>query len=115
MDERDFEQIVDQVIDEIPSELWNRIDNLQIAVEDEASNDPGLYGWFDGVPLPDRGSFEPAFEAPATITIYRLPLVRDFGRAGATKLREQIRITVLHEIGHYFGLDEDRLDELGYA
>ena len=51
---------------------------------------------------------------PAKISIYRRPLVEDFGDDPA-RLQEEIRITVLHELAHYFGLDEDRLDELGYA
>jgi predicted Zn-dependent protease with MMP-like domain len=114
MDERDFEQIVEQVLESIPPELWARVENVRIAIEDAAPDDADLYGAFDGVALPLRTSWDP-LEQPSCITIYRAPLIRDFGRLGAQRLREQIRITVLHEIGHYFGLDEGRLDELGYS
>jgi predicted Zn-dependent protease with MMP-like domain len=60
------------------------------------------------------GLFEQEEYLPARIAIYRMPLEEDFGD-DAEALEEEIRVTVLHEIAHYFGLDEDRLDELGYG
>jgi predicted Zn-dependent protease with MMP-like domain len=82
-----------------------------VIVSDEAPPEHGLYGLYEGVPLTERG-VEAPFE-PDRITIYRRTLEAEF-RAPA-ELEKQIRITVLHELAHYFGLDEDRLDELGYG
>ncbi len=64
------------------------------------------------MPLPERGDW--AGELPDRIRIFRRPLVEEFGDDPAV-LEDEIRITVLHELAHYFGIDEDRLDELGYA
>ena len=81
-----------------------------IVIEDEDPSDPDLYGIFEGIPLTEGG---PApGELPNRIAIFRRPLEADFD--DVDELREEIRITVLHELGHYFGLDEDRLAELGY-
>jgi predicted Zn-dependent protease with MMP-like domain len=66
---------------------------------------------YDGTALPDRVG--DARDEPARILVYRLPLVDDFPERAA--LRREVRITVLHEIAHHFGLDEDRLDDLGYG
>ena len=84
--------------------------NVAVVVEEEDPDDPDLYGVFEGVPLTDGG---PApGELPNRIAIFRRPLEADF--EDVDELRDEIRITVLHELGHYFGLDEDRLAELGY-
>jgi predicted Zn-dependent protease with MMP-like domain len=83
---------------------------VAVLVSGERPPEPGLYGLYEGVPLPERGD---APVEPDTITIYRRTLEADF-RDGR-QLEEQIRITVLHELAHYFGIDEERLDELGYG
>ncbi len=72
-------------------------------VEEANREEPDLYGLFREEPW-----------LPAKISIYRRPLVEDFGDDPA-ELEHEIRVTVLHELAHYFGIDEDRLDELGYA
>ena len=87
-----------------------RLRNVAVVVEDENADDPDLFGLFEGVPLTEGGPAPGAL--PDRIAIYRRPLEEDF--TDADELREEIRITVLHELGHYFGLDEDRLAELGY-
>jgi predicted Zn-dependent protease with MMP-like domain len=79
-------------------------------VEEEYADDPDLYGLFEGVPLTEGGPG--AGDLPNRIAIYRVPLEADF--PDESELRDEIRITVLHELGHYFGLDENRLAELGY-
>ena len=81
-----------------------------MVVEDENPDDPDLFGLYEGIPLPERG--DDAGVLPDRITIYRLPLEDEF--PDPAELEREIRITVLHELGHYFGLDEDRLEELGY-
>ena len=106
-----FDDVVRQALDSLPAELAAGLRNVAVVVEDEHPEDPDLYGLFDGIPLTEGG---PApGELPNRISIYRRPLEDDFD--DLDDLREEIRITVLHELGHYFGLDEDRLSELGYA
>jgi predicted Zn-dependent protease with MMP-like domain len=107
----EFEQHVRAALDSLPADLAAALENIAVVVEEENPEDPDLFGLYQGVPLTERG-----FEAPIqpdTISIYRRPLVEDF--ADVEELRDEIRITVLHELGHYFGIEEDRLDELGYA
>jgi predicted Zn-dependent protease with MMP-like domain len=107
----DFEDEVRAALDSVPPELARGLENVAVVVEDEHPGDPGLFGSFYGVPRTERSSFGP--NPPATITIYRVPLEEAF--ADPEELRNQIRITVLHELAHYFGIDETKLDELGYA
>jgi predicted Zn-dependent protease with MMP-like domain len=105
-----FDEHVRAALDEVPPHIERALENMAIVVEDENPDDPDLYGLFDGVPLTEGG---PApGELPARIAIYRIPLEQDF--PDPDDLRREIRVTVLHELGHYFGLDEDRLAELGY-
>jgi predicted Zn-dependent protease with MMP-like domain len=108
-----FEDVVRAALDELPPALARALDNVAVVVEDENPEDPDLFGLYHGVPLPERGSGYGG-QLPDKISIYRLPLEDEFGH-DPDELREEIRITVLHELAHYFGIDEDRLDELGYA
>lgn len=105
-----FDDVVRAALDELPGEIAAGLRNVAVVVEDENAEDPDLYGLFEGVPLTEGGP--DAGELPNRIAIYRRPLEADF--PDEDELREEIRITVLHELGHYFGLDEDRLAELGY-
>ena len=109
--EQEFEELVAVALDGIPPELAELMDNVVVLIEAEPpADDPDLLGLYDGIPLTEGGS-GPG-DLPNRIAIYRLPLEADFPDDG--ELREEIRVTVLHELGHYFGLDEDRLSELGY-
>ena len=108
-----FEEHVRRALDSLPSKFANALENVAVVVEDENPEDPDLFGLYHGVPLPERGSGY-AGQLPDKISIYRLPLEDEYGH-DPEELREEIRITVLHELAHYFGIDEDRLDELGYA
>jgi predicted Zn-dependent protease with MMP-like domain len=106
-----FEEIVRAALDSLPPELARALDNVAVVVEDENADDPDLFGLYHGIPLPERGSgYSGAL--PDRISIYRLPLEDEF--ENPAELEEEIRITVLHELAHYFGIDEDRLAELGY-
>jgi predicted Zn-dependent protease with MMP-like domain len=107
-----FEDVVRAALDELPSDLARALENVAVVVEDENPEDPDLFGLYHGVPLPERGSGYGG-QLPDKISIYRLPLEDEFGH-DADELQEEIRITVLHELAHYFGIDEDRLEELGY-
>jgi predicted Zn-dependent protease with MMP-like domain len=113
---------VARVLDKLPRRFRRQLRNLEIVVEDKADPevlrsvglDPRhdtLYGLYQGVPLPERSSFYLPI-LPDKITIFSQPLLRDF--SDPESLREQIRTTVLHEIAHYFGMDDDEIDKLGY-
>ena len=97
-----FEEHVQRALDELPPKLAAALENLAVIVEDEDPDDPDLFGLWESHPL-----------LPDKITIFRKPLAAAF--PDPRELEEEIRITVLHELAHYFGIDEDRLDELGYS
>lgn len=105
-----FDDHVKAALDSLPPHLAAALDNVAVVIEDEHPDDPDLYGLYEGIPLPERGDM--AGTLPDRITIFRLPLEDEF--SDPHELEREIRITVLHELGHYFGLDEDRLAELGY-
>ena len=99
----DFEQHVRRALDAVPADLARRLENIAVVVEDEHRTEPDLFGLFEEEPY-----------MPAKLTIYRRPLEADFGD-DPEELEREIRITVLHELAHYFGIDEERLEELGYG
>ena len=105
-----FEDHVRAALDELPPDLASALENVAVVVEDEHPDDPDLFGLYHGVPLPERGDM--SGQLPDKISIYRIPLEESF--PDPDELREEIRITVLHELAHYFGLDEERIAELGY-
>ena len=105
-----FDDHVKAALDSLPPHLAAALDNVAVVVEDEYPDDPDLFGLYEGIPLPERGDMAGAL--PDRITIFRLPLEDEFDDPG--ELEREIRITVLHELGHYFGLDEERLADLGY-
>ena len=116
----DFYELVERALEGLPPELAQLLDNVAIVVEDWpeystplVSDDLGetLYGLYEGVPLTERGAGYYG-TLPDKITIFKRPLERDFPRG---ELEEQIRITVVHEIAHHFGFEEDRLQELGWG
>ena len=98
----DFEEHVRRALDTLPPELARKLENVAVVVEEQDPQDPDLFGLFEEEPY-----------LPAKVTIFRRPLVEEF--SDPRELEREIRITVLHEVAHYFGIDEARLDELGYA
>lgn len=115
--ERDFDEIVERALEEVPPELSELLENVVIVVDDwpeehmlAKGEDDTLYGLYEGVPITERGS--DYYGLPDRITIFRGPLERDFP---PEELEEEIRVTVVHEIAHYFGFDEDRIEELGWG
>jgi predicted Zn-dependent protease with MMP-like domain len=106
-----FDEVVARALRSLPRALQAAVRNIEVAVEEEHPDDPDLFGLYEGVPLPERGDW--AGTMPDRIRIFRRPLVESF--PDERELEEEIRITVLHELGHYFGLDEDELDNLGYS
>jgi predicted Zn-dependent protease with MMP-like domain len=105
-----FDDHVRAALDELPPHIASALANVAVVVEDENPDDPDLLGLYHGVPLPERG--DTAGMLPDKISIYRVPLEESF--PDPDELRDEIRITVLHELAHYFGLDEDRIADLGY-
>ncbi len=99
-------------LDSIPSELRRAMSNIEIVIEDENPEDPDVFGLYLGVPLVERGSSY-AGVLPDKIAIYQRPLEEEFGD-DPELLENEIRITVLHEVAHHFGIDEERLAELGW-
>ena len=97
-----FEEHVRRALDVLPPQLAKALENVAVVVEEEDPDDPDLFGlWESAEYMPDK------------ITIFRKPLAAAF--PDLAELEREIRITVLHELAHYFGIDEDRLDELGYS
>jgi predicted Zn-dependent protease with MMP-like domain len=101
MNRRDFEEHVRSALDSLPPPVARALENVAVVVEEADPDEPDLFGlWQSHEYLPDK------------ITIYRRPLVAAF--PDPAELEEEIRVTVLHELAHYFGIDEGRLEELGY-
>jgi predicted Zn-dependent protease with MMP-like domain len=108
----EFEELVSDALDGLPAELAGLMDNVAIFVEDEAEDEPDLLGVYDGVPLTERTSSY-VMAMPDRIFIYRLPTLR-ISRDRDEVVR-QVQITVVHEIAHHFGIEDERLHELGYG
>ena len=108
----EFEDLVADALDGIPTELANLVDNLVILVEDDPPPGDLLLGLYEGVPLTQRGWFY-AGALPDRITIYRNPIL-GIARSYDDVIRE-VRVTVVHEIAHHFGIDDERLHELGWG
>lgn len=108
-----FEELVATALDGVPAELSGLIDNCVVLVEDEPpDDDPDLLGLYEGTPLTERdGSY--SLVLPDHITIFRNPLLEMCD--DEAEVVEQVRITVVHEIAHHFGIDDGRLHGLGYA
>ena len=109
-----FEELVDQALEEIPTELSALMSNLELAIEDEPPpGDEDLLGLYEGTPLTER-SGDYGFVLPDRITIFRGPLER-LCRGDRDLLRREVRQTVLHEVAHHFGISDERLRELQHS
>lgn len=109
----DFEELVAEALDTIPPELAALMQNVVMVIEDDApDDDPDLLGFYDGVPLTERGSWYSGM-LPDRITIYRNPTLAICETR--EQVVEEVGITVVHEIAHHFGIDDDRLHDLGYS
>lgn len=107
-----FEELVSTALDQLPDELASLMDNVVVLIDDRHEEEPDLLGLYEGVPLTERESYG-GLELPDRITIYRLALCEE--AADEDEIIEEVRITVIHEIAHHFGIDDDRLHELGWA
>ena len=121
----EFDERLEAILAELPADIRALVDDVSIIVEDEPSREilvemgipldeePDLCGLHGGVPLSERSVLDAEFE-PEIVYLFRGPIFRLAGSRPAERTR-QIRITLLHELGHHFGLTEERLEELGYG
>lgn len=122
MKRHDFERLVDQALDSLPGEFSSLLDNVAIFIADRPSREllrtmnlpPGdtMFGLYEGIPLTER-THDYGLVTPDRITIFQRPI--EEACATEKEAVEQIRRTVLHEIAHFFGIDDDRLDEIEEA
>jgi predicted Zn-dependent protease with MMP-like domain len=112
MEPQRFDELVEDALDLIPPELAAAMANVVILVEDRHPDDPELLGLYEGVALTERDS-DYGGSLPDAITIYRDALL-DVCESD-DELVEEVAITVIHEIAHHFGIDDHRLEELGWA
>src|SRR6478609_2734925 len=109
----EFDALVDRALDGIPDEIAALVRNVAVLVEDEPpADDPDLLGLYDGIALTERWG-DPSMQLPDRIFIFRNPLL-DMCES-EEELETEVRITVVHEVAHHFGIDDDRLHDLGYA
>lgn len=106
-----FEAMVNDALDGLPDEIAEMLDNVVVQVQDDSSE--GLLGLYEGIPLTERGDYGAGMELPDVVTIYRLPLCGHV--ATLQELRREVEVTVVHELAHHLGIDDDRLHELGWA
>jgi predicted Zn-dependent protease with MMP-like domain len=122
MDRRKFRHLIEEALDTLPVGVRIRMENVTVIVEDEPTEEqmgcaglqPGcdtLFGLYEGSPLSER-SHDFSMALPDRITLFYRPLVQTF-RAPA-EIREQIRRTVVHEVAHFLGLEDDEIERLGY-
>ncbi len=104
-----FERLVAEAIDDLPEELTPVLDNVALVIADRNDEEPDLLGLYDGTPHTERTGQE----GPDVVTIYRLALCDECD--DEDDLAEEIYVTVVHELAHAAGIDDDRLDELGWA
>jgi predicted Zn-dependent protease with MMP-like domain len=105
-----FEELVGEALDQIPDDLASRIDNVVVRVQDESR--ANLLGLYEGIPLTRRDQYG-GMAMPDRITIFRKPILARCRTE--EQVVEQVRITVIHEVAHHFGISDERLDELGWA
>ena len=119
--QREFRRLVRQALQELPSEIRHALENLAILEEDWPSGDDleaaeiedrhHLFGLYTGVPLSEReGGLSPL---PDTIILFRRPI--ELACASQKEVIHEIRVTLLHEVGHYLGMSEEDLERLGYG
>jgi predicted Zn-dependent protease with MMP-like domain len=121
MQRKAFESLVDQAIRGLPSEFRDKLQNVEVVIEDWPSREllqrmaidegDGLFGLYEGVPLTERGFSPPLY--PDRIWIFQ----KSIEEACETDedITEEIRVTLLHEVAHFFGIDDEHLDEIGYS
>lgn len=129
MSDDEFEAAIDEALDQLPPRFLKALDNVGIAMEDEPNEDQldqaeygtesvvsgELLGLYEGIPLTERGEDYGEFGTalPDFITIFKGPHERSFD--SREQIVDEIQKTVVHEIGHYFGMSEEQLDRVGLS
>jgi predicted Zn-dependent protease with MMP-like domain len=113
MSRQRFDELVSDALDLIPAELASAIDNVVVLVEARNEEEPDILGLYQGIALTERDSWYAAGSLPDTITIYRDALLESCDTE--QEVVDEVAITVIHEIAHHFGIDDDRLHELGWG
>jgi predicted Zn-dependent protease with MMP-like domain len=114
MSREEFERAVAEALDLVPPELAGLIDNVVVLVEDDPPpEEPDLLGLYEGTPVTERDGWWAAGSLPDRITVYRRPTLRMCD--DAEEVVDEVAVTVVHEIAHYFGIDDERLHELGWG
>lgn len=107
-----FERIVTEELDALPDDMVDGLENVAFVVESRAADGEDLFGVYEGVDLTHRDRYGFG-ELPDRIVVYRLPHLDAADTLDG--LRAELHTTLVHEIGHYYGIDDDRLHELGWA
>jgi predicted Zn-dependent protease with MMP-like domain len=108
-----FEELVGEALDEVPQELLDLMDNVVILVADDPPDgDPELLGLYEGYALTDRG-WQYSGVLPDRITIFRNPILAICD--DEEDVIDEVAVTVVHEIAHHFGIDDERLHDLGWG
>ena len=107
----EFERVVAESLDSLDDDLLRLMENVMIVVEDQHPEEPDLLGLYEGIPLTERDSYG-HLDLPDRVSIYRLPLCEMC--TSHSELVDEIRVTVIHEVAHHFGIDDERLEELGW-
>lgn len=110
MTDEEFEEHVRAALDSLPDDIAEGLENVAVVVEEASPESPSILGSFIGYP---HAYGTPSGALPGKVVVYRRPLLAAF--PDPAELERQIRITVLHEVAHYFGIDERRIHELGYG
>jgi predicted Zn-dependent protease with MMP-like domain len=112
MDVPDFEELVAEAIDGLPRWVHQRLENVQVIVEEDTPADaPNLLGLYEGIPLTNRGN-EYTWALPDRITLYKRTIELE-ARGDPEVVRQVVAETVIHEVAHFFGISDERLHELG--
>lgn len=106
-----FEALVADALDEIPGPLAELMDNVVVLIEDDPP-EPGLLGLYEGIPLTERGDYG-GFVMPDRVTVFRHSLCAMC--ATEDELASEVAVTVIHEIAHHFGIDDEQLHEMGWG
>ncbi|HSK26003.1 MAG TPA: metallopeptidase family protein [Jiangellales bacterium] len=113
MGEADFEELVSEALDAIPEDLARLMSNVVVLVEtDSPPGEPELLGLYEGTPITERDGWY-AGVLPDTIRLFRLPILRVC--ESYEDVVDEVLVTVVHEVAHHFGIDDDRLHELGWG
>lgn len=108
-----FEELVAAALDGLPADVAALVDNVAVVVEDRHDDEPHLLGLYEGVPLTERDGGYGLMTMPDRITVFRLAVCGVC--ADEDEVVDEVRTTVVHELGHHLGIDEDRLHELGWG